>query len=162
MQSTKFLVFLIASLALTAFLAGYVLVGQEVKDDGHHSKLAMVPIVKTGTLLDRFERINSYPEENIAHQELFLPEIKTKKFLNLNHSISAYAISPDSQKIAYFIPPKDKNKEGSVSVSDLDGSNSKTIFKTRVANLGISWINEIQLSIEIDPLKEPIILLSSE
>lgn len=154
-----FFVFIILSLALTSFLVGYVLVGQEIENDGHHRKLATVPIVKTNTLLDRFEGEVADSTKKISTQQgPSSPETITKKFLNLDPNINTYAISPDNQKVAYFIPPKKEGGEGNIFVSDLDGSNQKFVFKTRVANLSLGWVDKNQLSIDIDPLKEPIVL----
>jgi len=144
--------FLMASLALTSFLGGYILVGHEVKANAKQ---------KTGTLLDRFEeRVVDSTKEISTQQRPSLPEITTRMFLNLSPNISIYAISPDNKKIAYFIPPK-KGREGGVFVSNLDGSNQKSVFKTRVVNLSISWTKEDEVIIEIDQLKKPVILKRS-
>lgn len=161
MQNNKFLAFLLLSLALTAFLAGYILVGQEVKDDGHHSRLAMVPIVKTGTLLDRFaeQNTNNYSENNLR-SPTSTPKVRSLRNLTaLNSNISSYAFSPDGSRVAYFIYQKNKNGNfGAVFVSNSDGSNPQILLKTRVPVVTLSWIVENEVSVEIDPLKEPIVL----
>lgn len=150
MQNNKFLVFLLISLALTAFLAGYVLVGQEVKTNAKQN---------TGTLLDRFDSQNTiYPENTLTVSELPLPVV-IQTFLNLNPNISSFAFSPNNDRVAYFVYQKNKNGEsGTVFVSKSDGSNPQILLTTRTQVVTLSWPEENKVSVEINPLKEPIIL----
>ena len=154
MQNNKFPVFLLISLALTAFLGGYILIGQEIKTNTKHN---------TGTLLDRFEgdEVSILPLNVVAKSESSTTTLETRSLKNLttlNSGVNSFALSPDGSQIAYFVPPKKGGGEGKVFVSDSDDSNLKIIFKTRVINLMLNWIDETQLSIEVNPLKEPIIL----
>ena len=142
---TSFNIFLLVALTLTSFLGGYILVDQEVQTAAKQ---------KTGTLLDRFEKEENKTTDLVI--ETPTPKPISKKFLNLSPNINSFAFSPDNTKVVYFIPNKDK--EGIVYVSSPDGSNSKVLLKTRVSSVGLSWIGESKVAVEIDPLKEPIVL----
>lgn len=129
---------------------GYILVDQEVKTNTKQ---------KTGTLLDRFDSKNTdHTETSLSVSESPLPVVN-KKFLSLSPNVSSFAFSPDNTKVVYFVYQKNKNGEsGTVFISESDGSNPQILLKTRVPTIALSWAGENEIAIEIDPLKEPIVL----
>jgi len=86
MLKNKFISFLIVSLALTAFLAGYVLVkkGMSPKTD-----------LRTGTILDKFEDGEKAPGDQVLPVEVAKPKLLSER------KVSSVVNSTDKNEIIY-------------------------------------------------------------
>ncbi len=67
----------------------------------------------------------------------------TKEHGNLGTNIADAAISPDGSRVAIARNPG--GGEGAIQIADFDGKNLRTILKTRLTNIRLSWPDENKL-----------------
>lgn len=65
-------------------------------------------------------------------------DLKNNKRIELPKDAEDIVFSPDSREIAYYFY-NDKTGEGGISIANPDGSDSKTIFRTRIKNPILIW-----------------------
>lgn len=86
-----------------------------------------------------------YYAKNVLKESAYHFNLKDKKISAFSESASSLVFSPDSKNVSYHF--WDQNaQEGSISISQTDGSSFKEIIKTRVRSLKIDWPKEFLLS----------------
>lgn len=106
--------------------------------DGKNKKeLARVPdVLKIVFSPSDYEFVAAVSEKNILKSYYF--DLKNNKRAELPKDAEDAVFSPDGRKIAYYFYDNEAG-EGKISIAHPDGSDSETIFKTRIKNLNLIW-----------------------
>jgi len=98
--------------------------------------------------MSKNEIIAIYGEAGI--RKMFYYDIFNKKTSPFNQNIKQIAFSKEENKIAYHYFDTSR-QESSIMISDPNGENAKVVFRSRLSELRLDWVNKNEVAVSSVP-----------